>query len=210
MLNTFSLNECALTARSREEGKTMGENPIALRSKKKLTRALYEIMDEKPYKDITITELCERASLSRPAFYQNFTKMDDVLVRLMNETINSAIEKTDFDKIKNVHDLVDAYLKIFEDNEDKARILAKNNLAWFMVNQCTEVLASSPKAFDLFKKISPDVDKASCYADFFSAGLAYVLGRWIMTDVKLPREEIVSYLTDALLGEDIRKIEYKQ
>lgn len=65
----------------------MGENPIAARSKKRLTNALSELIEEKPYRDITITELCAKAKLSRPAFYQNFNSMDEILDRLIHERI---------------------------------------------------------------------------------------------------------------------------
>ncbi|HEX3076015.1 MAG TPA: TetR/AcrR family transcriptional regulator [Lachnospiraceae bacterium] len=55
-------------------------HPSALTSKRMISEALIEIIKEKEYKDITITEVCTRAQISRRTFYRNFETMDDVLV----------------------------------------------------------------------------------------------------------------------------------
>lgn len=44
-----------------------------------LFEALYLLIDEKEYKQIKISELCERAGVSRQAFYRNFSSIDEVL-----------------------------------------------------------------------------------------------------------------------------------
>lgn len=44
-----------------------------------LADALLQLMHKKPYSEITVTELCRRAGVSRMAFYGNFSSRDDIL-----------------------------------------------------------------------------------------------------------------------------------
>lgn len=44
-----------------------------------LIGALNQLIDEKDFRDIRVTELCRRAGVSRQAFYRNFASLDDVL-----------------------------------------------------------------------------------------------------------------------------------
>jgi len=44
-----------------------------------LTEALLRLMEKKNYRDITITELCEKAGVTRMSFYRNFDSKEDIL-----------------------------------------------------------------------------------------------------------------------------------
>ena len=48
-------------------------------AKEYITEALWILMDKKDYKDITITEICEKAGVTRMSFYRNFETKEDVL-----------------------------------------------------------------------------------------------------------------------------------
>ncbi len=54
--------------------------PIAVQSRKMLVEALLALMQEKPYQDISICELTERATLSRRTFYRLFDAIDEILL----------------------------------------------------------------------------------------------------------------------------------
>jgi len=46
-----------------------GKNPTALTSQKLLLDALNELLAEKEFKDISVSELCSRSGVSRQTFY---------------------------------------------------------------------------------------------------------------------------------------------
>ena len=52
---------------------------IAEESKKRFAGALLELMKTYPYPDITVTQLCQTAGLSRRVFYHLFTGKTDAL-----------------------------------------------------------------------------------------------------------------------------------
>lgn len=47
--------------------------------RREITRALYELIEEKPLDDISVTEITARAQVARVSFYRNFDSKDDVL-----------------------------------------------------------------------------------------------------------------------------------
>lgn len=44
-----------------------------------ITEALLLMMKKKPYNDISVTVLCEKAGVTRMSFYRNFNTKEDVL-----------------------------------------------------------------------------------------------------------------------------------
>lgn len=50
-----------------------------------LQSALLILLGQKAYSSITVSELCRRAGVSRMAFYGNFSSMDDILRRIVEE-----------------------------------------------------------------------------------------------------------------------------
>ncbi|MBJ6364316.1 TetR/AcrR family transcriptional regulator [Paenibacillus sp. GCM10012307] len=59
-------------------------HPRAEQSKRWLCEAMLEILKEKPYHQITVTEICQRADLVRKTFYRHFTCKESVLIAIMD------------------------------------------------------------------------------------------------------------------------------
>lgn len=73
-------------------GKTGGGNGGARQSSHELAvesiyGALVQLMERKPYADITITDICKRAGVSRMAYYRNYASKDEILTRRLDETL---------------------------------------------------------------------------------------------------------------------------
>lgn len=59
----------------------------AQQSKSWLTHSLLELMKEKSFSDITITEIAEKAQLDRRTFYRHFQSKKDILDRYFGLTL---------------------------------------------------------------------------------------------------------------------------
>lgn len=46
--------------------------------------AFIQLMDQKPINQITVLELCQKANISRSAFYWNFSSKEDMLRKRKN------------------------------------------------------------------------------------------------------------------------------
>ena len=56
-----------------------GKNKTAIASQEQISAALLSLMEEKPYADICICELCKAAGISRQTFYSLFQSKDNVI-----------------------------------------------------------------------------------------------------------------------------------
>ncbi|MGU9560630.1 TetR/AcrR family transcriptional regulator, partial [Lactiplantibacillus pentosus] len=68
----------------RENMKQM-PSKTAQQSKSWLTLSLLELMKEKSFSDITITEIAEKAQLDRRTFYRHFHSKKDILDRYFEQ-----------------------------------------------------------------------------------------------------------------------------
>ena len=44
-----------------------------------ITNSLFELMKKKPYADISITEITDKAKVNRVSFYRNFISKEDII-----------------------------------------------------------------------------------------------------------------------------------
>lgn len=58
-----------------------------------LQGALLLLIGQKPYENITVTELCRKAGVSRMAFYGNFQCKDDIFRRIVTDIHSELIQK---------------------------------------------------------------------------------------------------------------------
>lgn len=99
-------------------------------TKQSLQTALIYLMNKKPFEQITITELVNKAGVSRMSFYRNYTSKEDILKKIKNEVLDSL--KTAFINLKNGHGSYEIYYKIFcgiQNQADTISLLLKANFA---------------------------------------------------------------------------------
>lgn len=65
----------------------------ALETRERLLESALDIMSEKPFANVTLTEIAERIGLSKGAIYWHFKNKDDVLVSLI-ENVCGQLEET--------------------------------------------------------------------------------------------------------------------
>lgn len=59
-----------------------------------LTDTLLQLMEKRAYQKISITDLCEQAGVARVSFYRNFQSKDDILVKKIEKTTETFMERT--------------------------------------------------------------------------------------------------------------------
>lgn len=58
-----------------------------MRVKSSIVRALFELMYEKSFSDISVSELIRRAGVARVSFYRNYESKEDVLLTLIEDVL---------------------------------------------------------------------------------------------------------------------------
>lgn len=70
-------------------------NRNALRSQKLLKKAFSELLAEKPFDKITVTDITRRADLSRGTFYAHYENTSDLLKDMVNDIISKLFSVVD-------------------------------------------------------------------------------------------------------------------
>lgn len=78
-----------------------------LRVKNNITKALFDLMHEKSFSDISITELIRTAGVARVSFYRNYESKEDVLLTLIEDILEQFRDtldcnETDYYTYRNV------------------------------------------------------------------------------------------------------------
>jgi AcrR family transcriptional regulator len=100
-------------------------DPRVRRSRQWLQDALSQLLLEKPYSAISVTDITKRADLARVTFYQHFDSKDDLLLSLVTDFFAQIYEKLDvamFDAFVERGDLALAQQMARQWNLDPTRL----------------------------------------------------------------------------------------
>lgn len=94
-----------------------------------ITNSLFELMKVKPYNDISITEITDKAKVNRVSFYRNFTSKEDIIDKWIKSTTQNFLSKSDISYQKD--STIDYFTKLFshlEKYKTEATLIYKANL----------------------------------------------------------------------------------
>jgi len=124
-----------------------------------ITNSLFELMKVKPYNDISITEITDKANVNRVSFYRNFTSKEDIIDKWIKSTTQNFLSKSDISYQKD--STLDYFTKLFthlENYKIEAMLIYKANLFNLLKNEFDNSL------INLHKK------EYSNYKSYFLAG----------------------------------------
>lgn len=134
-------------------------------SKKLIVKALLQLMREKPYHQISITELTSKANLSRRTFYRHFSTIDEVLRYLLYLIAVKFTEYIAKQPSQDLETVIYFYFSYWKKHKDFLLLLKKNDLL-FLLLQCF-VPELQEKAYEISKgKEKRVID----YAYYFTCG----------------------------------------
>lgn len=101
-----------------------------------ITNSLFELMKAKPYNDISITEITDKAKVNRVSFYRNFTSKEDIIDKWIKSTTQNFLSKSDISYQKD--STIDYFTKLFthlEKYKTEALLIYKANLFNLLKNE---------------------------------------------------------------------------
>ena len=100
------------------------EDKRVIKTKKNVKESFIRLLTEKPFDDITVTELCEAAGMSRITFYTHYSDKYELTESLFQELMQLAQEdfkklqenNPDDDPMLSYCNLLDSILNLYESN----------------------------------------------------------------------------------------------
>jgi AcrR family transcriptional regulator len=178
--------------------KSNANNRQVKRTRGWIIDALMILMDKKPYNEITVSDIVQKAGIARQTFYRSYDNKDDVLLQFFGELVDPQPEK-----IKNIfkadgRDILEFSLPLNQFVQHHA-ILKK-----ILKQGAEQVIYSYSKKWEFFiteqyrEKLSKDEQIIfALIVGYHSAGAIHLIGEWIKNDMPVPKETI-AYLIGQL------------
>jgi AcrR family transcriptional regulator len=173
------------------------ENPQKELSRNWLAQALLDLMREKPYRKITITELTIRAKLTRRTFYRHFVMLDDILNYIIQQRADDFLSYLIGRGHLDLSSLIRDYISYWEQHKEFLALLRKNNLMYLLFEKAFPQV-SKKYTYQFYKKL-PDNTDMEIESDIFDRIFFFVMGgswlltdKWLAEDGKFSMEEIVA------------------
>ena len=155
-----------------------GSNKTALTSQKQISDALFDLMEGKSYTQISISEVCKKAGVSRQTFYSLFKSKDNVVTYILQEDYccdlsaqSSRPSQTD----SLLPSLCREYSSYIVRHGDFIRILVRNDLSYLLYDN----LYNSIYSCSCFLTAThPSL--RSYAADFVAAGFTSIAKSYIL------------------------------
>lgn len=151
-----------------------------------LQQALLLLMEKKDYQKISITELCQKAGVSRMAFYTNFETKDNLLESIVKNS-NAKLVNRIGSPFRTYVDLK-WYITLFEETKK----FAKELLLIFKAGDSFKY-----KYITIINNLvlhNPDISEKKRYSRLmWSGGVVNVIIDWIENGMKTPIEELANY-----------------
>lgn len=142
-----------------------GTNPTALKSQEQILNAMNNLLKNKDYADISISEICEQSGVSRQTFYKLFETKENLLLFVL-QNAPFANQKQHDERQVSLQESCQRYAKYIVANQALFKMLINNNLMQVLYQQMTQAMSSCEVMFWTL-----DNDKKACAVAFFCAGL---------------------------------------
>lgn len=169
------------------------------RTKEMIFSAFKELMlNYEEYLEISVTELCEKANISRRTFYSYFDSIDDLLKMLQKEAIeNFLIMTKGADVFNNPHLVVESFFKINLENPLYEKMLLSSKYDFIRRSSRMGLISRSESIIeDSLKGVRPFFKEVllsnyhllivSCYRD------------WTISGKQIPVDTMIEEVTNAL------------
>lgn len=175
-----------------------------LRTQEQFQNALLELLKTKELKEITVKEICDKANMSRNAFYQHYGYKEDLydqMVAKATERIRESLTPIIPDISHLKKDTIQVYAKGIIDAvtevHDLIYVMLKSDDGMFM-RQLTDLIFGQflTNALPFFN--IEDSEELRLYYEFLSAGISAFIIKWISDD-NVSEEKALVLLTDILL-----------
>ena len=169
------------------------------RYKEYIQEALIELLNKKPIKEISITDLTEKAGIARSTFYRYYSSLDEVI----DDYILSIFAKMRKEKSLNfnIQSTVRGFLEIFYDYREFFRLLVRRGLIErvqrFLFNVCYEGIKNLGR--------NSQINELEAYY-YGGASSGFIIGV-IIGDYEVPIEEAEKKLENLLIGDPQKTIE---
>ena len=156
-----------------------------------IVESLVDLLMEKPFEDISITEITEHACVARRSFYQNFTGRHDVLRAYINVLFIEFTTLHGSNEERLPTQYVEDFFVFWSRHQDFLLALQRDGMFDFLANYSRSLL-SSWSNYHIKQGFGLDLDdrEAEYFSVFSTTGLFSLLNSWVAGGMKETPEQL--------------------
>ncbi len=181
-----------------------------IKTKKALYNTLLELMKDKTFEEIKISDICTNALINRSTFYSHYNDKYELLIDFINSLKESLI--SDLEKNENslntkefFMEMINIYLNHLEEKKNIYYAILINNRNSIMMDILLDVANN-----DIKKRIEKlDINKLEnvpndIVTKFYLGAVVSIIVEWLRSNSKYTKENIIDYL-ETLIPDEINK-----
>lgn len=163
-----------------------------------IRRAFEELICEKDYEKITVTELTERAQINKKTFYRYYPALDDLLSELQLDYCSRYIKKIEKFRLPEDFDKVSETFFRFSAAQTPAyeKISCHTNYSQISQEMIDRVMTTMWNKSEKFRKLP--AEKQNILINYIQSGNAAMYRQWVADGKKVPVEELIRMSNDLM------------
>ena len=174
----------------------------AIRSRKMIRQAFLELLKEKSFEKITVTDIVKRADINRSTFYAHYPDVMGLLDEIQMEIVTffeQYLKKVSFtDLLENPTPYLQLIIKIAGENEELYRLLSNSNVAVKQMENMKRLLIERILVTTQIPEQYKNTFEYEFSVRFFLGGFIDVYTQWLKGEVNGTLEDIIFAVSDLI------------
>lgn len=147
--------------------------------------------------DISVGQICARACLTRPTFYNHYSTKQALVAEVIDDALEEFASHVERAKIENTQGLLRAYLDYWATHGELLGLISKNGLLPMVGDRfrpyLERIYADAP-----FTDKSLSTEELAFHNAFLSAGMAGLLGHWTQGGRSVGADTVTEFMENML------------
>lgn len=175
----------------------------AIRSRKLIRQAFYELLKEKSFEKITVTDIVKTADVNRSTFYAHYPDVMGVVEEIMGEILDYTqkfMDEIDFkDFYENPKPYLENIVKLVAENKELYRLLITSTMATKQLEKIKHILIDRTIKTVKVPEVYKNPLEVEFSVRFFMGGVVEVYTQWLYGDIDCSIEELTDQLANMIL-----------
>lgn len=173
-------------------------NAGKVKSMDKITAALFELLETRPFSQISVTDICKSADVARKTFYRNFDDKTSVVERLVDQVFFEFRQKYDF-QTSGARKIYQYWYDYILCTREFSLIFFDPELYEFIIDKIKEFVEIELNE-TLHGSASFDPALSEYCLRFAAAGISAIMKEWMKNDCKTPAKTMAVLTAQLLSG----------
>ena len=176
----------------------------AVRSRRLINQAFLELLREKPFEKITVTDIVKRADINRSTFYAHYPDVRGLVEALMDHAVNRSVELVSGLNIQDIFTDPKPFLEglsvIGAENLELYRLLGGSEFALKQVEKLKTILTEKAiSTVDIPETIRCSTE-FRIQINFFIGGILNTYQQWLQGNLVCSTEEIMEQIAKLIVS----------